>query len=84
MTLPADFDKDLWFDPLTFQAIVGRSLAIGKYTDLFREDGFAKPKADLLAIPELHLSPSQPHLLPLPTLSGLQAGCSCLRRFLGR
>lgn len=24
MRVPTDFDRDLWFDPLTFQGLVGR------------------------------------------------------------
>ena len=43
MSLPADFDAKLWFDPLTFQGLVGAGLARGCYASLFRDtDGFAK------------------------------------------
>ena len=53
MTLPADFDRELWFDPLTFQGLIGSALARegACYSSLFRADGFAKPKADLMQIP---------------------------------
>lgn len=49
MTLPADFDREHWLDPLTFEGLVGATLASPKveYRDLFREDGFAKPIASL-------------------------------------
>jgi hypothetical protein len=47
MTLPADFDRTKWLDPLTFEGLVGAALASGDYALLFREDGFAKPIADL-------------------------------------
>lgn len=47
MTLPSDFDRDLWFDPLTFQGLIGVSLSRHKYAELFRADGFAKPMADV-------------------------------------
>lgn len=45
MPLPADFDCALWLDPLTFEGLVGATLASEKieYRELFREDGFAKP-----------------------------------------
>lgn len=50
MKLPADFDRELWLDPLAFKGLVGRVLASDKaeYASLFRDDGFAKPIADLL------------------------------------
>lgn len=47
--LPPDFDPAKWFDQLTFQGILGRAMACGIYAELFRSDGFAKPKAELLA-----------------------------------
>lgn len=49
MSLPPDFDRSLWLDPLTFQGLIGATLASSKvnYCDLFREDGFAKPIASL-------------------------------------
>jgi hypothetical protein len=47
MGMPADFDRDLWLDPLRFEGLVGAAIACGLYRDLFREDGFAKPIADL-------------------------------------
>lgn len=53
MALPADFDRDLWLDPLTFQGLVGAAIATDLYSDLFREDGFAKPKAELMKDPRL-------------------------------
>ncbi len=53
MALPADFDPRLWFSPLTFQGILGRAAACGIYTELFRPDGFARPKAELLADPRV-------------------------------
>ena len=53
MSLPPDFDQMLWFDPLTFQGIIGRSIAHGIYENLFRPDGFAKPKSELLADKQL-------------------------------
>jgi len=47
---PKDFDATLWFAPLTWQGILGRSAARNvDYKMLFREDGFARPKAELLA-----------------------------------
>jgi 5-methyltetrahydrofolate--homocysteine methyltransferase len=51
--LPADFDRDLWFDPLTFEGLIGSSFARegSAYSSLFRADGFAKPKAELMQIP---------------------------------
>lgn len=49
MALPDDFNSALWFSPLTFQGILGRAVAQGIYHELFRGDGFAKPKAELLA-----------------------------------
>lgn len=51
MRVPTDFDRDLWFDPLTFQGLVGTSLSNGKYNDLFRPDGFAKPRDELTKLP---------------------------------
>jgi hypothetical protein len=53
MALPADFDRDLWFDPLTFEGLIGSSFARegSAYSSLFRADGFAKPKAELMQIP---------------------------------
>jgi hypothetical protein len=47
--LPADFDRGLWLDPMTFQGLVGAVLASSKveYRELFRADGFAKPQAEL-------------------------------------
>lgn len=55
MGLPADFDRELWLDPLTFQGLVGATLASRKveYRELFRKDGFAKPIADLRENPEI-------------------------------
>lgn len=53
MGIPADFDETLWFSPLTFQGILGRAAAHGIYEELFREDGFARPKAELLADPRV-------------------------------
>ena len=47
MPLPADFDRSLWLDPLAFQGLIGAAIAKGCYRDLFREDGFAKPEAEL-------------------------------------
>lgn len=49
LSLPADFDRALWLDPLKFQGLIGATLASDKveYRDLFREDGFAKPEAKL-------------------------------------
>jgi hypothetical protein len=52
MALPADFDRELWLDPLTFQGLVGSACCDGYYTDLFREDGFAKPIAELMEMPK--------------------------------
>jgi hypothetical protein len=52
MGLPADFNRELWLDPLTFQGLVGHSFAGGFYFDLFRQDGFAKSKAELWLIPK--------------------------------
>lgn len=51
MTLPADFDRAKWLDPLTFQGLIGCVLAQWKvpYEALFREDGFAKPISELRA-----------------------------------
>ena len=47
---PKDFEATLWFAPLTWQGILGRSAARGvDYSLLFRDDGFARPKAELLA-----------------------------------
>ena len=51
--LPPDFDRTKWFSPLTFEGIVGSALAHGIYRELFRADGFAKSKAELLADPKL-------------------------------
>ena len=51
MTLPADFDRDLWPDPITFQGLVGVALSNGGYSDLFRADGFSKSLAELQQIP---------------------------------
>lgn len=53
MSLPADFDAALWPDPLMFQGLVGSSIAMGCYKDLFREDGFCKPLADLRKHPRI-------------------------------
>lgn len=49
MSLPADFNRELWLDPLKFEGLIGAVLASSKieYRDLFRSDGFAKPIADL-------------------------------------
>lgn len=49
LSLPADFDSALWLDPLTFQGLIGATLASSKveYRDLFRKDGFAKPISEL-------------------------------------
>lgn len=48
-SLPADFDSALWLDPLTFQGLVGATLASSKveYRELFRADGFSKSIAEL-------------------------------------
>lgn len=52
--LPSDFDQQLWFAPLTWQGILGRSFAHNvEYRLLFRDDGFARPKAELLADPRV-------------------------------
>lgn len=53
--LPADFDPSLWLDPLTFQGLIGATLASRKveYSELFREDGFAKPVAKLRENPNI-------------------------------
>ena len=51
MTLPADFDPDLWFDPMTFEGLIGVALSRHKYAELFRPDGYAKPKAELMQLP---------------------------------
>lgn len=59
MTLPADFDRDLWPDPLTFQGLVGLALSNGHYLELFRADGFAKPKAELMQLPWVKASEEQ-------------------------
>ena len=48
MALPADFDDALWLRPHVFQGLVGVSLARNFYEKLFRQDGFAKPRADLI------------------------------------
>lgn len=45
--LPADFDRAKWLDPFTFQGLVGAAIADGCYSSLFRQDGFAKPIAEL-------------------------------------
>lgn len=47
MTLPADFDRDKWLDPLMFEGLIGATIASGMYSELFRPDGFAKPIAEL-------------------------------------
>lgn len=64
-SLPADFDQALWLDPLSFQGLIGRVIASSKvdYSSLFREDGFAKPLADLRADPNIAklLPQDQPH-----------------------
>ncbi len=51
MTLPADFDRDLWFDPMTFEGLIGVALSRHKYAELFRADGYAKPKAESIQLP---------------------------------
>ena len=52
--LPSDFDQRLWFAPFTWQGIIGRCLAHNvEYRLLFRDDGFARPKAELLADPRV-------------------------------
>jgi hypothetical protein len=53
MGLPKDFDASLWFSPLTFQGIIGRGMAHNVYRQLFRPDGFARTKAELLADPSV-------------------------------
>ena len=53
VSLPADFDQTLWFGPGTFQGIIGRGIANGIYSELFRHDWFARPKAELLADPRV-------------------------------
>lgn len=78
MNLPADFDADLWLDPLTFQFLLGHVFAHPAnhlYSRLFRADGFAKPKAELMALPELQRFfqergdlPSDTPPLPRPSL----------------
>jgi len=50
--LPADFERDLWLDPLTFFGLVGSSIVGGFYSDLFRADGFSKSKAEIWLIPK--------------------------------
>lgn len=56
MALPADFDRDRWFDPLTFQGLIGSALAYGCYRELFRESGgFAKSRDELLSSPNRHV-----------------------------
>ena len=47
MLLPADFDNALWLSPMSFQGLVGAAIARCCYGDLFRDDGFAKPIAEL-------------------------------------
>lgn len=66
--LPADFDQALWLDPLSFQGLIGRVIARSdiEYRSLFREDGFAKPIADLQADPKIA------RLLPTPTKDSSQ------------
>lgn len=63
MSLPADFDRDLWLDPLTFQGLIGTAIAMrgNVYAKLFRaSDGFAKPIAELRQVPEIaHLLPPE-------------------------
>lgn len=51
MALPPDFQADLWLDPLTFQGLIGASIAQGSYLDLFRPEGFAKSEAELRRTP---------------------------------
>lgn len=54
MALPADYDSTKWLNPIAFQGLIGTALAKGLYDELFREsDGFAKPIADLLLIPQV-------------------------------
>lgn len=53
MGLPADFDRDLWLDPLSFEGLVGAAIAHGLYAELFREDGFAKSVAQLREHPKV-------------------------------
>lgn len=56
MALPADFDKDLWLDPLTFQGLIGAVIADSRadYRSLFRaSDNFAKPIAELVKDPAI-------------------------------
>lgn len=54
MALPADYSSDRWLNPLAFQGLVGRVLASSvPYSSLFREDGFAKPEAELRADPKI-------------------------------
>lgn len=50
--IPQDFDRALWLSPLEFQGLLGWAAANGIYYELFREDEFAKPIAQLHAIPK--------------------------------
>ena len=55
MTLPADYSPERWLHPLAFQGLIGRVLASSRadYSDLFREDGFAKPVEELAEVPAI-------------------------------
>ena len=36
---------------MTFEGLIGVALSRHKYAELFRADGFAKPKAELMQLP---------------------------------
>jgi len=98
MALPPDFDHDLWLDPLSFFGLVGTVCAQSKvsYRDLFREDGFAKPKADLMKVPGMavlafqvvdaktwkELAPLVPPIPPRSSVAPIRRLLSALRCFL--
>jgi len=59
--LPADYDETLWLSPYQFFGLVGRPLAhTGVYTQLFRQDGFAKPRVELMQIPAIRALIEEP------------------------
>jgi len=83
--IPPDFDHDLWLSPLEFQGLLGWAAANGIYYELFREDEFAKPIAQLHAIPKVsrYLERFGHPAPPSPIRSAPLADCNCRRRSLG-